>query len=214
MRFGIERKVLKKIRNYKAVETAKTLDYDENGNPIISIGLKKPENFYNPVCYRTYEMINQDVVDFIEVNQRQIPMGDDINLDIFVEKKTTNEEKIRIRETVKRHSAEQVVDLKKRMQNKLISGLIYFFLGVVLLLLGIMFDGEESSSVVVNTIIIIAWVFEWDAIEALVFDYRSLRTRLIRKFQLLNAKVHVRQYSKTIIRQYDIDMEEEEDIKE
>ena len=214
MRFGIERKVLKKIKNYKAVETAKTIDYDENGKAIVTIGLKKAEDFYSPVCYKTYEMINQDVVDFIDVNQRQIPVTDDINLDIFVEKRTTNEEKIRIRETVKRHSAEQVVDLKKRMKSKLISGLIYFFLGVALLLLGIMFDGEESSSVVVNTIIIIAWVFEWDAIEALVFDYRALRTRLIRKFQLLNSKVHVRQYSKTIIKQYDIDIEEGEEEKE
>ena len=55
---------------------------------------------------------------------------------------------------------------------------------------------------------------EWDAVEALVFDYKALKTRLIRKFQLLNAKVHVRQYSKTIIRQYDIDMEQDEDAKE
>ena len=41
MRFGIERKVLKKIKNYKAVETAKTIDYDENGKACVRFTLNK-----------------------------------------------------------------------------------------------------------------------------------------------------------------------------
>ena len=207
----IERKVLKKIRNYKAVETAKELDYAEDGSAIINLGLKYADDFYNPVCYKTYEMINPEVLDFIEENQRVIPIDKDLNIDISVEKRTTNEEKKRIRDTVKRHAAEEVVALKKRLNNKLISGLAFFVLGIVLLLIGILFDGESSSSVIVNTIVIIAWVFEWDAIEMLVFDRHNLKQRLIRKFNLLNAKVHVRQYSKAIIREYDIELDDEED---
>ena len=206
---GIERKVLKRIRNYKAYEDAKQIDYDENGNAIVTIGLKRVEDFYSPVCYRTYEMINKDVVEFIDENQRQIPIDKDINLDIFIEKRTTNEEKKRIRDTVKRQSAEDIVGLKKRYRGKLVSGIMFFLLGALLLLIGLLFNGEDSGSIFIETLVIIAWVFEWDAIEALVFDTHNIKQKLIRKFQLLNAKVHVRQYSKTIIRQYDIDMDEE-----
>jgi hypothetical protein len=210
----IERKVLKKIRNYKAVETAKEIDYAEDGSAIINVGLKHVDDFYNPVCYKTYEMINPEVLHFIDDNQKGIPADKNLNIDISVERRTTNDEKKRIRDTVKRHAAEEVVALKKRLNNNLISGLAFFVLGIVLLLVGMLFDGESSSSVIVYTIVIIAWVFEWDAIEMLVFDRHNLKQRLIRKFNLLNAKVHVRQYSKAIIREYEIELDDEEKKEE
>ena len=210
----IERKVLKKIKNYKAVETAKEIDYAEDGSAIINVGLKHADDFYNPVCYKTYEMINPEVLRFIDENQKGIPADKNLNIDIAVEKRTTNDEKKRIRDTVKRHAAEEVVALKSVLRRKLISGLTFFVLGIILLLVGIMFDGESSSSVIINTVVIIAWVFEWDAIEMLLFERHTLKRRLIRKFNLLNAKVHIRQYSKAIIREYEIELDDEDKKEE
>ena len=54
----------------------------------------------------------------------------------------------------------------------------------------------------------------WDGLEVLLYERAGIRAQLIRSYRLLNAKVHVRNYSQKIKREYGIEDEEEEDEEE
>ena len=105
-------KSIKKIEKSKAMREAKTIDYDKEGRAIIDVGLKCAEDFFSPYSYRTYEMMNPEVCEYINACESIIPQNEEVSIDIYTENSTTNEEKIRIRQTVKRHHAEELINIK------------------------------------------------------------------------------------------------------
>ena len=58
---------------------------------------------------------------------------------------------------------------------------------------------------------VIGWLFLWDGLEVLLSDRSEIRRKQIRSYRLMNAKVHVRRYSRKIQRAYGIGEFEEED---
>ena len=63
---------------------------------------------------------------------------------------------------------------------------------------------------------VIGWLFLWDGVETLISDWDSIRRQLSQSYHLLNARIHIRQYSRKIQKEYRIgdfekDMEEKQE---
>ena len=205
------RSILKKLRKSHTMKEALELDYNKDGDAIISIGLQATDDFFHPYSYKSYDLMNPDIIDYIDMCEGSIPMQDNICLDIYTEESTTNEEKTRIRQTVKRHNAEQAIVVEKNLKTQIWLGTILCIIGVLILVGKILLWDVLPNDMLDTLIDIIGWVFLWDGSEIFIFDIPPLKKQQLRSYRLMNAKVHVRQYDRKIKRLYHIGEEEDEE---
>lgn len=193
-------KIIKKLKNSSAYKDAETWDYNDNDDVIIQIGLKNVEDFFNPYSYKDYELVNTELLDFIYTNEKTIPISESITLEINAECPVNKDDQQRIKETLKRQHAEDVIVVNKKLKQNFLSGIINFLLGVLILAGTLFLENNEffMSNVLINTLMIIAWVFVWKAIEQLFIERVRLKNLLIRNYRLMNAKVNIQQYKKTV----------------
>ena len=154
--------------------------------------------------------MNPEVIDYINMCEAQIPVGDEISIDIHTEEMTTSEEKKRIRRAVKRHHAEQIVLLNKKLKRHALIGFLYTFLGLAILIAEAFLYIELSKIHILEIVAVMGWFFPWDGLEVLLGDRSEIKRKRIRSYRLMNAKVHIRRYSKKIQRVYGIGEFEEE----
>ena len=211
-------KQIKKLEKSTAWKEATEREYDKYGRAIIEVGLKEVDGFYSPYSYRSYEFMNPEVSDYINMCEASVPVHEDLAIDIYTETDTTNEDKKRIRRTVKRHHAEQLVIINKKLRKNLIEGLIFCILGFVILFAEAILYSVFANMYFDTILAVVGWLFLWDGIEIIVSDRSELTRKKLRSLRLLNAKVHVRKYSLKIQREYGFgefeDDEDDEDEEE
>ena len=61
---------------------------------------------------------------------------------------------------------------------------------------------------------VIGWLFLWDGLEVMLYERGELKRKKIQSMRLINAKVHVRKYSRKIQKEYKIGEFEEESDEE
>ena len=205
-------KQIKKLEKSTVWKEATEREYDKYGRAIIEVGLKEVDEFYSPYSYRSYEFMNPEVSDYINMCEASVPVHEDLAIDIYTETDTTNEDKKRIRRTVKRHHAEQLVVINKKLRKNLIEGLIFCILGFLILFVEAMLYSVFANMYLDTILAVVGWLFLWDGIEIIVSDRSELTRRKLRSLRLLNAKVHVRKYSLKIQREYGFgEFEDDED---
>lgn len=206
------RKLLKKLKKSSAVKEAMELDYNKDGSAIINVGLVEAEDIFSPFAYKTYELLDCDVVEYINTYEKSIPLGDDISIDVYTEEATDQDMKKRIRTAIKRHYAEDLVIVNKDIKSQTISGIIFSIIGVLILLLGVFLSFKLNNLYFDTIVSVIGWLFLWDGFEILLLSRRELKRLQLRDYRLLNAKIHVRRYSQKIQREFGIgDFEDEEE---
>lgn len=181
---------------------AELLDYDKEGRAIINVGIKTAEDFFYSCSYKSYDLMSADVVQYVEMFESQVPKGEDITIDVYTEEKTDNFDKTRIKSSIKRHYAEKVVSLKQKQKKDLWVGSILILLGVILAWIECVTWAKFNMPFVDLLLSIVAWTFVWDGFEMLALDLPQLMQVQKKNYRIMNAKVHVRQYNKTIQREY------------
>ena len=195
-------KKIKKLKRSKAMREASELDYNADGSVQINVGLKDSDDFFSPYAYKSYELMNTDVIDYINMCESTIPIKSEVSLDIYTETPTTNAEKQRIRKAVKRHHAEELIITNKKLRHNLIEGLIFSIIGIIILFVEAVLYTKFANMYLDTILAVIGWLFLWDGIEVMLSERSELKRAKIRSMRLMNAKVHVRKYSKKIQRQY------------
>ena len=210
--------MLKKIKMFKKIERsgvmkeAKQLDYNKDGSVQINVGLKNVEDFFLPYSFKTYELTNPDIIDYINMCEESIPKNERISLDIYLENKASKEAKQRIRHSIKRYYAEKIVRLKKEKHRNLLFGISYIVLGILLLLLESFFYDFFQKIHIEFLLDVVGWLFLWDGVETIIGEWDTIRQQLNQSYHLLNARIHIRQYGRRIQKKYKIgDFEEVED---
>ena len=209
-----KRKLAKKLEKTPAMREARQIDYTNDDRAIIDVGAKSADEIFSPYAYKTYELLNPGVVDYINMCAASIPQNDETSLDFYIEEPTTNTEKSRIRKAVKRHNAEQVVIINKKLFRSLLIGLLFCFIGLAVMILTAVFYTSLHAIYINEIMAIIGWMFLWDGLEYILEDRGELMRKKIRCFRLMNAKVHVRQYDRKIQREYGFGEFEEEEEEE
>ena len=207
-------KRIRKINKSVAVREANEIDYDEEGRAQINVGLKTADDFFSPYSYKTYEFMNPEVSNYINMNEASIPVKDDLSIDIYTEEPTDNEEKKRIRRAVKRYHAEQLVIVNKKLRHNFVQGLIFSILGILILLAEAIVYNIIENMYLDTLLAVIGWLFLWDGVEVWLDDRAELKRKKLRSYRILNAKIHVRKYSRKIQREYGFGEFEEEDDDE
>ncbi len=202
------KKILKKLRKSTAMKEAYTLDYNKDGTVQINIGLKDSEDFFSPYSYKSYELMSPGIIDYINMYEASIPVSEDISIDIHTENPTTTETKKRIKLAVKRHHAEELVLINKTLKRRTLLGLLYTLIGASIILFEAFAWSFLEKIFLESLLTVVAWFFTWCGIEILLGDRSELKRKQIRSYRIMNAKVHVRQYSKKIKREYGIGMDE------
>lgn len=204
-------KLLRKADRSVAMREAEELDYNKDGTVQINVGLKDADDFFSPYSYLSYELTNTEVIEYINMCEESIPDSEQLSIDIYTESNTTNEQKKRIKQSIKRYYAERIVRLKRKQKNNIILGIFYMILGFVVLLLESFFYDFFVSTHTVFLIEVVGWVFLWDGLETIMGEWSTIGEQKKQSYHLLNAKIHVRQYSKKIKREYGIGEYEDED---
>lgn len=205
------RKILKNLKKNSAVKEARKFDHNEDGSVQITVGLREVDDFYSPYSYLTYEFMNTEVCNYIEMYESNIPIDEKVSIDIYTETPTTQTDKKRIRQTVKRHYAEEILATEKKYKHEISKAITFSIIGLILLLVEAIVY-EFFVNMYLDTIIaVVGWLFLWDGFEILIYDRADLKRKLIRQYRLLNARVHVRQYSQKIKNKYGLNDEDEED---
>ena len=207
-----KRKLLKKLRKTPAFKEAMQLDYDKEGRVQLNVGVKSIDKLFSPFAFKSYELLDPGVTDYIDMYEAQIPIAEEISLDIYTEEKTTNEEKKRVRRAVKRHYAEKIVALKRKVRRNTWKGIILSAIGLLILLAEALIYAKVSNLYLDTIMAVVGWLFLWDGMEVFLWDRSNLKREEIKSYRLMNAKVHIRQYSKKIQREYGIgEFEEDEE---
>ena len=204
------RRQIKKLKKSVAWKDAEKQEYDKDGRAIINVGIQNADDIYSPFAYKTYELLNTEVGDYIDICEGTIPFEDDVSIDFYTENPTTNIEKTRIRHAVKRHYAEQAVAADRQLKKNFVQGLIFILLGIVILIAET-FLYLWSSNGLWTIVDVVGWLFLWDGIEIIIQDHSDLKRNQLKAYRLMNAKVHVRQYDIKIKREYKIGEFEETD---
>lgn len=205
------RKILKKLKKNSAIKEAQDLDYNKDGSVQITVGLKESDDFYSPYAFWTYEFMNPEVKDYIETYESSIPIHESVSIDIYTETPTTQEDKKRIRRTVKRQYAESIIVTEREYKKNVWQSIIFFGIGIVLSIVEVLLFGMLENSYIDTILGIFSCMFAWDGLETLVYDCPIIKRQLIRQYRIFNAKVHVRQYSQKIKREYGLDEEDDEE---
>ena len=205
---------IRKINKSKAMREANEMDYNEDGSVQINVGLRDSEDFFSPYSYKTYELMNPEVIDYIDMCESTIPVKDEVTLDVYTENPTSNVEKQRIKKAVKRHHAEQLVAINAKLKHNLIQGLMFCLIGVVILLVEAVLYSIVENMYIDTLLAVIGWLFLWDGLEVMLYERGELKRKKIQSMRLINAKVHVRRYSRKIQREYSFGEFEEEDEEE
>lgn len=131
----------------------------------------------------------------------------------FTQKKQlTTKRKKRIRRAVKRYHAEQLVIVNKKLKRNFIQGLIFSILGILILLAEAIIYNVVDNMYLDTLLAVIGWLFLWDGVEVWLDDRAELKRKKVRSYRILNAKIHVRKYSRKIQREYGFgEFEEDED---
>ncbi len=199
-----KRKTLKKLRKTPAYKEAMEIDRDKEGRAVINVGVQETDQLFSPFAFKSYELLDSGVTDYIDMCESQIPIAEELSLVFNTEEKTTNEEKKRIRRAVKRHYAEKVVRLKYKNLKNTWTGLILSVLGLVVLFLEALLYEKVANFYLDTIMAVIGWLFLWDGAEVFLWDRNDLKREEIKSYRLMNAKVYIRQYSKKIQREYGI----------
>ncbi len=193
---------LRKIKKSKAVREANELDYNADGSVQINVGLKDSDDFFSPYAYKTYELMNPDVIEYIEMCEATIPVKEKVSLDIYTETPTTNQEKIRIRKAVKRHHAEQLAIVNQKLKRNLLEGLLFSLIGIIILFVEAVLYAKFENMYLDTILAVIGWLFLWDGLEVMLSERSEMKRQKISCLRLLDAKVHVRKYSRKIQREF------------
>lgn len=194
----------KKLQKSKAMKEAYELDYNKDGTVQLNVGLSDANDFFSPYSYKSYELMNPDVIDYINMCEASIPVKEELSLDIYTETTTTNTMKQRMRKAVKRHHAEQIVIVNKKLKRNLIQGITFSIVGILILLVEAILYKMVSNMYLDTILAVIGWLFLWDGLEVMLADRSELRRKKLRSLRLMNAKVHIRKYSRKIRRQFRI----------
>ncbi len=204
-------KNLTKANRTKAVREANELDYNEDGSVQINVGLKTADDFFSPYAYKSYELMNNDVIDYINMCEATIPTNENVSIDIYTETPTTNAEKQRIRKSVKRHHAEELAIVNNKLKRNLIEGLIFCIIGFIILFVEAVLYAKFENMYLDTILAVVGWLFLWDGLEVMLSERAEMKREKLKCIRLINAKVHVRKYSKKIQREFGFGEFEEDD---
>ena len=189
-------KRLKAISRNERIKIAQNFDHTEDERAIIEVGARNYPSIISPYCVKNYLTLNPDFAEYIELNAKQVPLKDDLQLDIYLDSEPTKTEKVNVTNAIRVHFAEKIAAMKAASKRNFITALLLLLFGAALLVVCFISQLNNSNEVFTNLIDILAWVLVWDSFEKLIFERRKDTNEQINNFRIMKARVVFRPYEK------------------
>lgn len=189
-------KRLRAISRNERIKIAQNFDHTEDGKAIIEVGAKNYDSIISPYCVKNYLTLNSDFADYIETNTKQVPLKDDLQLDIYLDSEPTKTQKINITNALRVHFAEKIATQKAASKRNIFAALLLLLFGAAILVVCFLSQLYETNEIFTNLIDILAWVLVWDAFEKLIFERRKDTVEQVNNFRIMKARVIFRPYEK------------------
>lgn len=208
------RKRLKAISKNERIKVAQNFDRTEDERAIIEVGARDYESIISSYCVKSYLTLNPGFASYIETNANQVPINDDLQLDIYLDSRPTKKQRKNINSALKVHYAEKIARIQAMNKKTIILSIILLVLGIAVLV-GCAFASYYNSLNFLSSIAeILGWILIWDGSEMLIFDLRDGTNNLINSFRIMKARVYFRPYDKENPPITTYDEEEIEELEE
>lgn len=189
--------MLKKVNFKKVIEKDinDILSFEKNQNDhayatingdsaIIKLHLEK-DNLYKP--YSNNGLLNDEIFDYIYSAFKLVRKKKSLKLDISFADDIDEQERIKIKNLIKKHYALEYQILKEKIRGKKRASFLCLIFGVLLLSLEILFYYFFKNQIVNEVIDIFSWVFIWEACDIIAFTvtkYNINRIQTLRLFEM------------------------------
>lgn len=183
----------RKIMNIKTLKKNTRIDIDdeivldEDGRATIEVKLQTTQDLFSPYAYKDYDILNNDLDEFIEDRATFIPLDYELSIHLYA-KEIEHLDQEKVEKAVKARYINEYVEEREELRKNTSFSLVMLMLGFAFLftLVGI----EHFEIPILGFIFEVAtWVFFWGALEYFFVSRRAIKARMVRKVKLFNAKV-------------------------
>jgi len=170
--------------------------YKHQDKGLIDLGLNDISEIYSPLSLKENKKINKDVDEFICDSENYIPLGKELEIDIYLEHEPKEEEKEEAILTYKKYYAEYLFELNSELKRYLWLALIFFVIGTGFVSLMFFIQANKWSSFVLLLAEIAAWVLIWETVDITFLHGFKIFIKKRRAKRLLNADIRFKSYTK------------------
>lgn len=169
---------LKEIRKEKKNRRGEVdKERDGEGRVIVDFCVHSDDDFLSPYSLRSSAELSTDVASFIERSLDTVSVKEQVRLRVH-SNVITDEEKTAYNEAIRSYYEDRFEAVRVEKRRLLIIALLMAFIGVVALTVMIGLEVAGRHTAVLSEIIdIFAWVFLWETVDLLCFEYTALRLK-------------------------------------
>ena len=186
---------IKKLEKNTKIDIEDDIQLDEDGRAIIEVKLEKTQDLFSPYAYKDYDILNNDLDEFIEDRATFIPQEYDLSIHLYA-KEIDHLDKDKIEKAVKARYINEYVEEKDELRKNNSFSMIMFLLGFLPLLALFVIENLHLPSVFGTLFEVTTWMFFWGGIESFLIQRRYIKSRMYRKLKLFNSKVRLFQINK------------------
>ena len=149
----------------------------------IEIELKDKKDFVNK--YNS-NRISSDLYNYIKEENKILDIKEKINIEIKPQFKMTDEEKELLALNIKKTTSEEIKDLEYVEQKVIFKELLFLAIGIIITFFWFVVRKSEFIS---EIILIIGWLFVWEAVKKLVFSRVEHRLNIKRLKKIVKSDI-------------------------
>lgn len=155
---------------------------------VIDILVNNEEDMLSPFSGMN-PIISSSLFDYLEqkTNNRKIKNGIVLNV---ISNTIDALEELLYKNAIYNTYEEKYLEAKKDSKRNLIVAITMMFIGILTLVVGIILDHHNKSSIILEIYDIIAWVFIWEAVDIFFFKQFSLKFKRKKYQHLMNAEIN------------------------
>ncbi|MBE5745343.1 MAG: hypothetical protein E7355_04320 [Clostridiales bacterium] len=169
---------LKEIRKeLKNRRVGQERERDDEGRVIVDFCVHSDDDFLSPYSLRSNAELSTDVADFIERSLDTVPVKEQVRLRVH-SNVITEEEQKSYETAIHGYYEDRFESLRREKRRLLVIAALMALIGIFALtvMIGLEVTGRRTE-VLSEIIDIFAWVFLWETVDLLCFEYTSLRIK-------------------------------------
>ena len=160
--------------------------YMHDGKGVIPVQLDKVSDLYMEHDYKQMEL-SDSVCAYIEELAYMFPIDTDLVLEIHCPE-IDIETKDRMTRAIRNNYGIEIDDIEYEMMLEDRRSIVFFIVGVILLVINIIFE-QKMGSILSNFLCVIWWVAIWDLVEMQIMDKSEHKWKRLNYQQLYDAEI-------------------------
>ena len=165
---------------------------DDAGRAIINVGAENYDDIFSPYCFKGGDTLSLELVEYLWDKQGAVPLDYDLTINFNVKNADENKRK-EIQQAVKENYENDVHAVDQKLHRLYVLSGWFLALGVVFMVayLVLMNFLPVMATYIID---ILAWVFIWEGVRAILWDTVSLKFDKLKSLRLAASKITVKEF--------------------